>query len=324
MDEHQLVGSTYGNRPGKTYEERKKSNIVHVRNFNNWVKVAIITKYCEKNYSVLDICGGKGGDLLKFREEKIGHYVLADVASGSVHEAKQRYLSKVMDVNDIYSHKYPALFCIADCFKHRLFDENSRFDKRLMFDFVNCQFALHYAFDSEKSIRNLLMNVTDRLKPGGFFVGTLPNSYRIIKKLQTCGSNSFGNSVYDINFPSTEIKKFGMKYFFKLEEAVEDLPEYIVYFPFLVELAKEYGLEIVEVTPFHEFYNELTQVTSYEELMLKMRVVTKQYPEIPKDQWEVTSLYMVFVFQKIGATSPTVEPTHEFNHQQAELLNFEN
>ena len=48
-----------------------------MRNFNNWVKVAIITKYCDKNYSVLDLCGGKGGDLLKFREEKIGHYVLA-------------------------------------------------------------------------------------------------------------------------------------------------------------------------------------------------------------------------------------------------------
>ena len=116
-----------------------------------------------------------------------------------------------MDVNDIYSHKYPALFIVADCFKVkiknskknqkfkkkiqkknskkqvRLFDEKNKIDPSLKFDFVNCQFALHYSFDCEESIRTFLSNVTDRLKPGGYFVGTIPNAYRLIKKLQSSG-----------------------------------------------------------------------------------------------------------------------------------------
>ena len=77
------------------------------------------------------------------------------------------------------------------------------------------------------------------------------------------------------------------------------------------------------MTPFHEFYNEMTQISSYEELMLKMRVVTKQFPEIPKDQWEATGLYLVFVFQKKGANEPVVEENHKYTHRSGDLIKLD-
>ncbi len=48
------------------------------------------------------------------------------------------------------------------------------------FDFAQCQFALHYAFDSEAHVRRALENVTARLNPGGYFVGTTTDSRTIM------------------------------------------------------------------------------------------------------------------------------------------------
>ena len=60
-----------------------QSPIFHMRNFNNWVKSVLIRTYLEKLKSsthctyVLDLCCGKGGDLLKWKEGSITHLVCA-------------------------------------------------------------------------------------------------------------------------------------------------------------------------------------------------------------------------------------------------------
>ena len=48
------------------------------------------------------------------------------------------------------------------------------------YDVVSCQFSLHYAFEKEESIRNLLANVAAMLKPGGAFIGTMPSANRLV------------------------------------------------------------------------------------------------------------------------------------------------
>lgn len=44
-----------------------------------------------------------------------------------------------------------------------------------MFDVVTMQFCMHYAFETEKKARVMLDNVSKYLRPGGRFVGTIPN-----------------------------------------------------------------------------------------------------------------------------------------------------
>lgn len=47
-------------------------------------------------------------------------------------------------------------------------------------DLVSCQFALHYAFESEARARMMLQNIATRLKPGGYFIGTIPDANLIV------------------------------------------------------------------------------------------------------------------------------------------------
>lgn len=50
----------------------------------------------------------------------------------------------------------------------------------MQFDICSCQFALHYSFSSEAATRQLLFNATQALRPGGFFVGTIPDANMIV------------------------------------------------------------------------------------------------------------------------------------------------
>lgn len=53
-------------------------------------------------------------------------------------------------------------------------------DASIKFDIVSCQFAFHYCFESLPQARRMLQNVSECLKPGGYFIGTLPDAYDIM------------------------------------------------------------------------------------------------------------------------------------------------
>ena len=75
--------------------------------------------------TVLDMCCGKGGDLLKWRMGEIGHLVCVDLAEVSVKQCKDRYeemkeRNKVSrEKNQRFTHPpiFSAEFYDADCTK---------------------------------------------------------------------------------------------------------------------------------------------------------------------------------------------------------------
>lgn len=73
----EIIANHYNSIKEVGQRARVESNIYHMRNFNNWIKSQLIDKYmtmvkAKYNYGapmcVLDMCCGKGGDLLKWRE----------------------------------------------------------------------------------------------------------------------------------------------------------------------------------------------------------------------------------------------------------------
>ena len=59
-------------------------------------------------------------------------------------------------------------------------EARSLFPTDVQFDLVSCQFAIHYAFETEASARTIMANVAARLHPGGVFVGTVPNAAYLV------------------------------------------------------------------------------------------------------------------------------------------------
>ena len=96
------------------------------------------------------------------------------------------------------------------------------------------QFCMHYAFETEAKARQMLDNVTRYLRPGGTFVGTIPNAEKLVENLmgipQEAERLAFGNEVYEIAFEGRdEFPTYGHRYSFFLNDAVEDVPEYLVH-----------------------------------------------------------------------------------------------
>ena len=132
----------------------------------------------EESFTVLDIGCGKGGDLLKWSKAKIDHLVGVDIAQTSVEQAKDRY-GEMKARNRHNSNTFSADFYAADCTRVDL--ETVYDDQNVTFDIVSCQFAFHYCFESIEQADAMLKNVSQRLRPGGFFVGTTPDANEIGK-----------------------------------------------------------------------------------------------------------------------------------------------
>ena len=61
-------------------------------------------------------------------------------------------------------------------------------NERIVFDIVSTQMAIHYLFESEDKLRAYFKNVTDRLEPGGYFIGTTIDSDELIFRIRENGN----------------------------------------------------------------------------------------------------------------------------------------
>ncbi|XP_073358394.1 mRNA cap guanine-N(7) methyltransferase 1 isoform X3 [Aegilops tauschii subsp. strangulata] len=201
---------------------------------------------------------------------------------------------------------FPARLICADCYETRL-DEYLREDAP--FDICSCQFAMHYSWSTEARARQALANISALLRPGGTFIGTMPDANVIIKRLRESEGMEFGNSVYCITFGEEYTEKkfpasrpFGIKYKFHLEDAV-DCPEWVVPFHLFKLLAEEYDLELVLMKNFHEFVHDYVQRPEFADLMRRLGPLgdgRSGQSTLSQDEWEASYLYLAFVLRKRG------------------------
>ncbi|OAF70672.1 mRNA cap guanine-N7 methyltransferase, partial [Intoshia linei] len=230
---------------------RNESRIIHLRKFNNWVKSVLIDsiKKNDGGKIVLDLCCGKGGDIrkwIKFGAEDV-HFV--DFSKKSIDECRQRYNNTKQQICSLP--KFKASFIVADVGKENIYKNLSN----VTYDVVSCQFALHYFFGEMETLNCALENACSKIKPGGYFIGTIPNANQIVLKMRNNNTLSFGNEIYNICFDDTLSNQpplLNAKYFFELEGCV-NCPEYLVYFPFLIKLLEKYNLKCTLNQSFCDF-----------------------------------------------------------------------
>jgi mRNA (guanine-N7-)-methyltransferase len=220
---------------------------------------------------------------------------------------------------------FSAEFIAADCTKERLKEKYK--NPGIPIDLVSVQFGFHYSFESLTQVEKMLQNISDNLKYGGYFVGTVPNADRIVQRYREAGQKEFGNSVFTIKFETGEpLPLFGAKYYFQLDEVV-NCPEFLVHFPCLEELAAQYNLKLVYKYNFDEYFYKKQKEGEF--LLNKMQALemfpapggqsfdepeefsharafldeNRRHPvvgTISRSEWDAISLYIVFCFQKVA------------------------
>ncbi|RXW15875.1 hypothetical protein EST38_g9977 [Candolleomyces aberdarensis] len=247
----EVVIEHFDERPDVGIVQRQKSPIIGLKSLNNWVKSVLIIRFAypalQKSSvssdergrrgggrgKVLDMGCGKGGDLVKWSKARIKELLCVEFAAVSVEQARSRYQS--MDPSS-----FEASFASLDYYTEPLAKAFSPEKLSTPFDVVSMQFRMQYAFETLEKTRTMLGNVSRYLRPGGVFVGTIPDADLLMQELDALPPDtddlSFGNNVYQIRFEQREPRPvFGHKYWLSLQDAVEDVPEYVVHWDNFVE-----------------------------------------------------------------------------------------
>ncbi|KKZ64579.1 mRNA (guanine-N7-)-methyltransferase [[Emmonsia] crescens] len=209
------------------------------------------------------------------------------------------------------------------------------------FDIVVSMFSMHYAFESEEKARQMLHNVAGLLKKGGRFIGVGPNSdvlsAKVVEfhekrkhqeaaaaaaaaKLDDDGEREdgeveespmtvpeWGNTIYRVRFPGETPEDgvfrpaFGWKYSYFMEEAVEEIPEYVVPWEAFRALTQDYNLELQYRKPFLDIWKEEKDDPILGPLSERMGVRARGGGPIlvNDEELEAASFYHAFCFYKV-------------------------
>ncbi|KIL68637.1 hypothetical protein M378DRAFT_158475 [Amanita muscaria Koide BX008] len=309
-----VVVEHYNSRPDVGVVQRLDSPIIGLKNFNNWVKSVLITRFAHSVLAqssgrgarsgpgraagkVLDMGCGKGGDMTKWAKARVKEYYGVDIAAMSVEQAHKRWKT-------LHPPRFDAHFAAMDCYTEPLAKGFMPAMLSQPFDVVSMQFCMHYAFETVQKARCMLENVSKHLRSGGVFIGTIPNPDFLLDQLdalpQDAEKLSFGNSVYKITFEKRKTGQiFGHKYWFFLRDAVDNVPEYVVHWDNFVQMAAEYKLRLLYKQEFHRVFEEHQDHQEFGPLMVRMKVVDSDGASaMDEDQWEAANLYIAFAFEK--------------------------
>lgn len=316
--------STEVKRPMRVFQD--------VYGFHLRIKDEMYKSYLHKGDTLIELAVGRGGDLPKWRRIRPSRVVGMDLSLNNlvspVGGAAARYVTEMQD-NPAQSLP-PVLFIQGDMTKHPLFDQEDKymailrgdhaanteylrqFEGLHVFDVASCQFALHYACESEEVFRAFAENVRDVCKEGSVFFGTCSDGraiYSLLLGKKThhfkIGENWAGDYTKEyVDVGESEgisaDETFGMPVSVFLESFEKPAKEYLVPFKKVTEIMKEMGFDLVESKPFREIYSDQRAITL-----------------TPEEQL-FSSLNRTFVFRKRAADAVVEEPEAEAEPEAVE------
>ena len=271
------------------YNVIKKSNIVRgLRDFHNlYVKNKLIRSVSKKGDTLIDYACGKGGDFPKWIASNLSFVFGIDYSKDNLENRVDGACVRFLNFRKDFRNIPYALFVNGNSSQNiasgaamlndraiqitkAVFGHGTR-DPSILgagvarqwgkgadgFNISSCQFALHYFFESQKTLYSYMRNLAECTKIGGYFIGTCYDGKLVYQMLR---GKSLGESVqiYDGETKIWEVKKdYNYETFednitsvgYKIEvyqESINKLiPEYLVNFDFLNRLMTNYGFELV-------------------------------------------------------------------------------
>jgi mRNA (guanine-N7-)-methyltransferase len=240
--------------------DRSQGKAFQLKKFHNEVKRSLIQVYAGRCDTLLDLACGRGGDLNKWYDVGLRRVVGVDLSGAELVEAQRRVDDHERDLARGKKRSRPAeqgKMTVELVHSDQLGTSQTpmRFGDGA-FDAVSCMFALHYFFEAETTLRNVLRHVADNLKPGGHFFGVLVDGRKVNKLLQD--RQEYKSTCvrlvreYKAAKHFSDVSEFGSAYIFALQDTVtgevEDSAgsrEFLTNEKTLERMAKEFGLEPV-------------------------------------------------------------------------------
>jgi hypothetical protein len=158
---------------------------------------------------------------------------------------------------------------------------------------------IHYSFENEINVKAYFQNVVDNLKIGGYFVGTTFDGERLYNDLQ---KNKVLTGYDQSNEKLWEIKKlYGTKKFnidkpstgLKIDVYVKSIglphPEYLVNYKYMIDIAESFGLKLIEIRPFSDYWEEASKLSDS----------PKFINEMTNDEKQFSFYFSSFIFEKV-------------------------
>jgi ribA/ribD-fused uncharacterized protein len=285
--------------PDDTYEDdmyyrddlKRGSRIFNdVYDFHNRIKDDLYKQNITKDDTLLELAVGRGGDLNKWKRVHPSKVVGVDISLSNITSPTQGSAVRYIMDKRKHPHDYlpPCLFVQGDMSVYPLFEQEdkympiltgketaptdylSKFEGLTSFDAISCQFALHYACETEDIFRAFAKNLQKYGKD--VFFGTCSDGKSVYSLLAGRKSYMFGSKKqisgeYTKEYDDRETwsEEFGMPVKVFLESFDKPAIEYLVPFEKVTSILEEHGWELVDTKLFSELYASQTGITLTQE-----------------------------------------------------------
>ena len=278
--------------------------------FHNRIKEGLYQSSIKAGDTLLELAVGRANDLHKWRKTKPSKIVGIDLSRGNLEGSRQGACVRYIKENA--KQKLPPALFIEGNMTQPLLEQDNRYIKILdkqqpapteylqkfagltEFDVISCQFAIHYACESEETFRTFVGNLTRHGK--GIFFGTCMDGQAVYSTLlgkegHIFRSNDrvFGEMTKQYADGEGWTEEFGKAIMVKLESFERPTKEFLVPFGRVTEILKENGFELVGSNTFSDEYASQT------EFVLSGDIQTFSF------------LHRTFVFKRVEVVKPKEE-----------------
>lgn len=316
---------------------------------NYWIKSNTLFKKFNGKISIFDVSCGKGGDIPKWIENGFTKVLGVDISRDNIENPidgayarlltnkkydnkKNQYVFTTMDSSQKFTQEYmKTLSNPNDIIINNLlwgYDKYAAIDKyynfaNIGFDVVSCQFSIHYFFETEAKLDNLIWNINKQLKIGGHFIGTCIDGQKLKTKLShiklgdSINGEKYDKVLWNIRkmYKNNTNIKFGDSIDVYMESIGRIFKEYIVDFNVLIEKFSAYGIELLNPNELKELGLE-NSFETFDKAFNRVKDApidnyNKYYFDSIKsmsdEEKEYSFMNMWFVFIKHGKTSTSKE-----------------
>ena len=253
----------------KDYYSKVQQHIkLNLYPFNRFLKRSLYNEYVKEGDNILEIAGGRGGDLFNIVKSGGKYVLLLDIVKLELAEAKDRH-SKSRELKNLNVNFVEYDVLSNNINKIREVSSKKEVDK---FDVISCQFAFHYFLGSKKSVDIIIKFVDAFLKDDGVFMFTGYNGQKVFDELKDKDKLEYfyNDKLFariTKKYTGKTFKKYGQEISVYVDKiGVEHDKEYLINNKYISEEFEKKGINLVKQENFSSMLDNFRKDLSEDEI----------------------------------------------------------